>query len=308
MFVSEWCTDPDNITLQKASVIYDDSISEQFDEKRKKMDRFLYLVDNYAIIRDCAEDLKAIQPHSDDRFWKVNKCLLNYVNAVFCYREFISNYDPPLSKISEQYYRFDFGKKWYRFVCELRNHVIHQSIIINSYDRETGEIYINLAELEEKQKEKIKDQGLEKNKGAQYFLSMIQGLAQNPDGGGKDKPLCSMKKIVRLAGQELYDMSNDIFLEAYKKGVKPIMKWMLSLVQHSDDTDRYTFIVNKENRSYAPIEPNFSLEWYFKNMVQRLGKDSIVIHSMRHLFVSNGYSYFYDGSCDIDAFINRWSE
>ena len=36
-----------------------------------------------------SEDLKAIQPHDDDKFWKVNKYLLNYVNVVFCYRVFI---------------------------------------------------------------------------------------------------------------------------------------------------------------------------------------------------------------------------
>lgn len=309
MFVTEYCNDPNNIgILQTGTATYSDSISEEFDEKIRMMDRFLYLVDNYAIIRDCADDLKAIQPHNDERFWTVNKCLLNYVNAVFCYREFINNYDPPLTRIADQYYRFDFGKEWYRFVCELRNHVIHQSIIIRTYDPATGEIYIDLADLLEKQRKKTKDQGLENNKGAQHFLSMIQRLASNPDKGNQNKPLCSMKKIVALADVELSNMSGAIFLHAYKKSVRPIMKWLLTMVQRNDKTAYYTFIVNKEDREYVPIEPNYALEWYFKNMIQRLKKDSVVIHNMRHLFESFGYTYFYDGACDIEAFIQRWSE
>ena len=308
MFVTEYCTDPDNIgKLYSGSKKYDDSISEEYDQKRKTLDRYLYLVDNYTIILDCSRDLRGIAPHSDDGFWRVNKCLLNYVNAVFCYREFIRSYNPPLTRTADQFYSFDNGKEWYRFVCELRNHVIHQSIIINYFDPDTGDIYIDLSDLEAKQKKKMKDKNLENNVGAVYFLNMIQRLSKTPDRMSAGKPLYSMKRIAINADKEIKEMSDSILLEAYKKAVRPIIKWLLLMVQCNEEGMYYTFLVDK-TRKHAPIEPNYSIEWYFKCMLQRLKKENIIIHNMRHLLETNGYKYFYDGGSDISTFIDKWGK
>lgn len=102
MYITKFCDDPDNIiVLDTAVKSFEDSIFKEYGEKLRILDRYMFLVDTYAIIMDCSSDLKAIMPQSEDAFWKVNKYLLNYVNAVYCYHEFVNNYDPPLKIITE---------------------------------------------------------------------------------------------------------------------------------------------------------------------------------------------------------------
>ena len=148
MFVLEYCDDPNKPVLQAGNIKYESDFQQEYIDKLKEIDRFTYLIDMYTIMESCAEDLISIKIEDVNDFWKVNKALLNYVNAVYSYKEFVNSYDPPLREIKEKYY---LHKKWYRFVCDYRNRVIHQSTIIKDYSPGSNEIYIDLDEVIERQ-------------------------------------------------------------------------------------------------------------------------------------------------------------
>ena len=302
MYFTEFCDDPDNIiVLDTADKTFDDSIFKEYVEKQRNLDRYMFLVDAYAIIMDCSSDLKAIKPQSDDPFWKVNKYLLNYVNAVYCYHEFVNNYDPPLKIITDKYYKEEGGNFWYRFVCDYRNRIVHQSVILKDYNPGNGDVFIDLDELIEGQQKIILDisKNAKEKDNARRFNRKITTLANEPHWVRDERRFFSMKEVALLADGEMTEMSNEILYHAFNKSIYPIFQWLLSLVHLEGGNPKYTFIVNKEAINNE-LEPNLSLEWGFKMIVRRLGKNNSVYREMRELFISRGYRHFFSENCDID--------
>ena len=306
MYITEFCDDPDNIIiLETGRNTFDDSIFREYQEKLKALDRYMYLVDAYEITIDCSSDLKGIIPQSQDAFWKVNKCLLNYVNAIYCYHEFVNSYNPPLGTIANKYYYDKNGKFWYRFVCDYRNRVVHQSVILRDFDAGNGDIFIDLDELIEEQNKIISDLRKKPKEisNARRFLQKITTLANTPHRVRDGRRLWSMKVVAKLTDQEITDMSNEILLHAFRKAIQPVFEWLLSLMHSEGGIPKYTFIVNKDVKD-SELEPNYTLEWYFRKIVRSMGKNNNVCREMRELLISRRYTNFYDGNCDIDEFIN----
>lgn len=306
MYITEYCDDPDNIILmERGRNTFDDSIFKEYEEKLKILDRYMLLVDTYAIVIDCSSDLQVIIPQSEDAFWKVNKCLLNYVNAVYCYHEFVNSYDPPLKVITDKYYNEENGKFWYRFVCDYRNRIIHQSVILRDFDPGNGDVFIDLDELIEEQNKIISDTSKKPKEisNARRFLRKIKTLANTPHRVRDERRLWSMKVVAKSTDQEITDMSNEVLLHAFRKAILPVFEWLLFLVHSEDGIPKYTFIINKDFKD-SELEPNHSLEWFIKKVVRSLGKNNNVCQEMRELLISRGYTHFYNGNCDIDEFID----
>lgn len=307
MFITEYCDDPDNIVcLDCGDHNYSDAIFDEYDSKLKILDRYMYLIDTYSIIMDCSCDLQNITPKSEDAFWRVNKYLLNYVNAVYCYREFVNSYDPPLNAITDKYYKDENGRFWYRFVCDYRNRVIHQSVILRDFAPGDGDVFIDLDELINEQNRIIEDKtkSSKEVKNARRFLDKIQRLANAPHRIRENHRFYSMKKVAEYTDHEITDMNNEILLEALRNAVIPVFEWLLSLMYHDGHIYKYTFIVNKEIRG-SELEPNYSLEWYFRKIIRGLGRNNDVVREIWKLLSSKGYEYFYNGQCGIEKFIEH---
>lgn len=98
MYVLEYCNDPENAELKDGHRSFDDSFPSKFEATLNALDRFIYLTDMYRIITSCASDFLQLQGGEETEFWQINKCFLNYLNAVYSYKEFVNSYDPPLKK------------------------------------------------------------------------------------------------------------------------------------------------------------------------------------------------------------------
>ena len=127
MYSVEYCDDSAAGKLFDSSLNYPDSISDEIISRLESLNRFMYLIDMFRVIKSCTDDMQDIPCGEDVEFWTINKYLLSYLNAVYSYREFVCSYIPSLKAIHNEFY---FGKKWYRFVCDYRNRVIHQSTLI----------------------------------------------------------------------------------------------------------------------------------------------------------------------------------
>lgn len=159
MYVLEYCDDPEKGRLFNGERQFDDNFCDEYEEYLIALDRFMYLLDMFQIIKSCAAYLAELPAGEEFPFWQVNKALINYLNAVYSYKEYINSYDPPLKTITDGYY---YNRKWYRFVCDYRNRVIHQSTIIKDRSTKSGDVFINLDEIISIQSEIIQE--LEKKK------------------------------------------------------------------------------------------------------------------------------------------------
>ena len=130
MYCLEYCEDPEHGELHSSGRFFDDSFQADASLRLAELDRFMYLVDMFRIIEDCAKDFLSIEASKNIQFWKINKFLLNYVNAVYSLKEYVNSYVPLLKKVTERYYQ---SEDWYRFICDYRNRIIHQTAIFKDY-------------------------------------------------------------------------------------------------------------------------------------------------------------------------------
>ena len=144
MYILEYCNDPEHADLKDGHRNFDDNFPLEFNNALNALNRFLYLTDMHRIIVSCASDFLNLQGGEEVEFWQINKYFLNYLNAVYSYKEFVNSYDPPLKEITDGYY---YKRRWYRFICDYRNRVIHQSTIIKDRSNETGDVFINIDEI-----------------------------------------------------------------------------------------------------------------------------------------------------------------
>ena len=279
---------------------YDESIQMTIDNILDKLDRFVYLVDNYTIIQDCSRDLRSVRPQDGFDFWKVNKYLLNYLNAVFCYHEFIKYYKPSLKKIADEYWFVENGKFWYRFVCEYRDRVVHQSIIIKNYDYRKDIPYVNLDELIEIQKRVIATENREKYKErAQRFLDQIMMLYNSPHLVKNGKRYYKMTSIAQFADQEIDEMSNKVFKSTYRYDIKPALSKLLELVHFEDGENKLTYIVDKE-KNESILEPTATIEWFYAKMIHSLGTANPVCEDIGSLLEAKGYCRYFEGYTELE--------
>ena len=302
MYEVEYCNNPEQGEIKSANITLDDDFYSEFEQRLKDLDRFIFLVDMHTIIESCAEDLMNISIEDFDMFWKINKCLLNYVNAVYGYKEYVNSYDPPLSVITEKHYK---QKSWYRFLCDFRNYIIHQSIIIKDYRPADADVFINIEQVTEllgaysypKDKQR---------KNAEVFSKWLDTLKAD-SVPIMDNHFLSMKYIVHQVSEELSDMKSEVLQYAFDKGVKPELQWLISLMQKVDGVYQYTFVVNKNNLPDDVWEPNFALEDFVRRMIKYLGADSQSCKELFSMLRGEGYEYFYDGYCGLNEFIEKCS-
>lgn len=322
MYILEYCDDPERGALFDGRCSYDDSFSDKYIEHLKALDRFMYLADMYRITRSCAADLQELQGGDTVEFWMINKALLNYLNAVYSYKEYVNSYDPPLEEITDGYY---YNRKWYRFVCDYRNRVIHQSTIIKDRSTKTGDVFIDLDEIIAVQEEVIAD--LERQKrtspkgqqkyqrqigNAQRFMQEIRSFVPSPTMTTSDgKKFQSMKAIALEADKEIAAMNDEILMYAYSNGVLPALQWFLSHTYKVDGKYKYTFLVNKEllgkpdKEPVSCYEPTYSIESFFAYLLKCLGKDSSVCRAILEWLSNEGYNHSYEMSCSISEFVER---
>lgn len=302
MYDVEYCSNLEKIEIKSAHQKLNNSFCNDFQKRLKDLDRFIFLIDMYIIIESCAEDLKCITIEDFDMFWKINKCLLNYVNAVYAYKEYVNNYDPPLSVITEYYYK---PKKWYKFICDFRNYIIHQSIIIKDYRPLDGDIFINIEEVIDV----LADYSYPKNwqkRNAGDFKTWLEELKVD-SVLIKNSHYLSMKYIVDQVSEELFEMQKDVLQYAFEKGVKKALQWLISLMPKENGIHQYTFVVNKENLPDDVWEPNYALEDFVRRMIKYLDPDNQVLKKLFDMLHEEGYEYFYDGCCNLNKFVEKYS-
>ncbi len=289
MFVLEFCDNPNNPILIPGQVSYSDTFEYEFISQSKALDKFIYLVDMYRIIESCASELVNVSIDETEEFWKINKFLLNYVNSIFSYKEFVNSYDPPLKKITEHYYQ---QKKWYRFVCEYRNRVIHQSTIIKDYCPGSKDIFVDLDDVIEIQ-EGFQFKNDYQRKNSEKFKGILEELKKESKVR-KGKNYLSMKYVVICANEEIREMKDEVLLIAFNKGVKPVLEWLISLIPIVDGNFKYAFIVNKESSPDSVYEPNYVLEDFYRKMFKCLGVENLISKEITNLFKQYKYENFFD--------------
>lgn len=284
---------------------YDENVQKTIDDILSKLNRFVYLIDAYTIVKDSSFNLTSVRAQDNFEFWKVNQCLLNYLNAVFCYHEYINHYKPSLDNIANQYWYIEHGKYWFRFVCEYRDRVVHQSIIIKDYDRRNGILYVNLDELVLAQEHIIETEKRKKYKErAQRFLDLIIKLRNSAYVGKNGQHYYRMSEIVSYADQEIEEMSQKVFIVTYRHEIKITLDQLLNLVHFEDEENKPTYIVDSDNNECI-FEPTAAIEWFYAKILHSLGINNEVCKNVGKLLKLKGFCRFYEDYPEIKELLGR---
>lgn len=284
MFELEYCDNLENIQIKSSGITLDVSVAAKYENACRTLENFIYLIDRFKIIRSCAEDLYSVNTVEKD-YWKVNKALLNYVNAVYSFKELANGFIPPIKPLTEKYYQ---KCKWYRFVCDFRNSVIHDSVISTNYDKE--EAYIIIDRLIDIQKHRKVKKNQEKNKKRQIaYLEHMKKKAKYIDG----KYYYGIKQICKETSTELEEMEKELIIDVYSRSIISELEWLFSILYKNDENYMYTFIVNKEIGPKSVCEPNYLLEDFYIKIKETLGENSEVFCELKKLFHTKGYINFF---------------
>lgn len=284
MFELEYCDNPKEDFIKNSGLKYDDSIALKYEKACNVLDNYIYLIDMFRIIESCANDLLNVEI-SNKEYWKVNKALLNYVNAVYSFKEFTNNFNPSIKAITENFYN---NCKWYRFVCDFRNSVIHDSVISTDYG--INDAYIIIDKLIDIQKHRTVKSYQENNRNRQIqYLENMKADAKYWDG----KYFYGIKKICRYVSSEIKEMKEEVLLYSYNKSVTKKLKWLFNLLYKIDGKIKYVFIVNKEKGPNCIYEPNYTLENFIIKIRDTLGETSEIYILLKKFFDKNEYIEFF---------------
>lgn len=292
--------DSNNENLISSEYEAEDIIEKDLADKVNVLDKYVYLASLFRIFLDCSDDFEAFRVKRKKDFWKSNKYLLNYVNAMYTFKEYLENkYEEgsPVYKIADKYYS---DTKWYTFLCNYRNRIIHQFTVIKDYDKNSGDVYICLDELVEAAEQQMQKTKKGKDK-AQRFIDFVK--AQYIDTATDGKHYFSAKKVMSLANEEILQMSNEIFKSIFDDEIQPCLEWFLTTTLKSETRYFNTYLVQNETRWNFHI--NFFIEDYLINVFYMLGSNFDSVKSWISLYKEIGYDIFYtQGNNSLDTVVN----
>lgn len=292
--------DENNENLISSDYEAEDVIEKDLAEKVGVLDEYVYLASMYRIFLDCADDFEVFRVERKKDFWKSNKYLLNYVNAMYTFKEYIENKyekDTPVRRIANKYYR---NTKWYTFLCNYRNRIIHQSAVIKDYDKNSGDVYICLDELVDAAEQQMQESSKGKDN-AQRFIDFVKAQYADPATDGKH--YIGAKKVMAFADEEIRQMSNEIFKSLFDDEIRPCLEWFLSTTLKGKEKYYNTYLVQNETRRNVQI--NFFIEDYLVNVFYMLGSSFDAVKSWISLLKEKGYDVFYtQGNNALDTVVS----
>jgi len=305
MYSMEYCSNPNNPHLEVARHSFDDSIADTYERKVTVLDNYMFLIDLFQIMESCQKDFYEI-PKGNITFKEINKLFISYINSVYCYKEYISHLKPSAKEIIKDYYE---KQKWYRFICDYRNRVVHQTMLIRDFAPNTGDIYIDLDSVIQMQKDEIKrlERGSNTN-AANYiesnnrFIAELEQIRNNQYVKGTGNSLKSMKDISALVSNEISQMHKEILAFMFEKAVAPAIRWLLSKTYRFDGKYQYTYLVNHQVR--IELEPNYAIEDHLFYILEALGKDHDISKSFLQLLKDEQYTFSYHKMAFLDDVFN----
>lgn len=273
-----------------------DTLKDTINRTVDVLDRFVYLVDIYRIIVDSTDEFMCYKVEQHRHFWKSIKYQLNYVNAVYSFKEYVLNCygkDSTVAQIIKKYYE---QANWYTFICNYRNRVIHQSALIKDYDLNSREIFIDLDELIEITRPKL---GLrKKNETMINLIDFIQSLYPISIQK-KDHHYFQAKLAIYNATIVIKDMANEIFLSLYESELKQCFETLLHQLLKDIHGNYCPTYINNES-----VE-NFYINHCFENtaitIMFTLGKDFDITQKLLAFFRNNRYDYFYTQDTNLNT-------
>lgn len=300
---------------------FSDEEVRDFESNFLILDDFLYLIDMYRIMKENKEAFVSFQPQHGTDFPELNRRLLNYVNAVYSYREYLLSYDPPLGKIVDDYHR---KNGWYRYIIDYRNIVIHQSVLIKAFGNKSGKPIVQIEadidtmrRLIERKEKRLGDpeyqrwtNSIQKDIGtAKDYIKLlsrlpekIQTTVRSDIRNNRTVHCVDMDQIIELAQKEIDSLHHEAIQKLLPQ-IIPTIEWLLSLIYQVDDTYMDTFIVNEEIRDV--FSPNEALEYHFIQFRTRLDPDDIINKFFYRQLKDHHYEYLYSRKISLDEFCSK---
>lgn len=247
MYYGFYCLNPnDTSNPLNSNHTYSDEFPKLYNKILDNLDQFIYLLDTYTIIKDCFNDFSSFETNSNnEKFWKINKLLFNYVNSVYIFKEFANNYshDTELKIIINNYYKKD---KWFRFICDYRNAVIHQFSIIKDIGK-NDEYFLNIDELVKVLNKSSKNRKKDKNK--IEFANKLKTKYYHYYVDSNQTCYLNLTEIIKNVDHEITELYEELVDKAYKKYVKPNIIKLIEYCYKKNNIYFYTFIINQNDKN-----------------------------------------------------------
>lgn len=297
MYEIEYCNSLSKIEPIPTEKSVGESFANEYNRKLDSLDRYRLLIDMGRIVHCCAQDLCSCG--SNMEFWERNKYLFNFLNAVYCYKEYVRSYSSSVTAINEKYFK---EKGWYWIICTFRDYVVHQTIIIRDFKPKTGESLILWERVNKELKESSYSSPKHKKK-AEKFCEVLEkhnSVLVTING----EQYLSINRLVEQFKEEFSEIMEKVNLNAFGEETKPCLKWLVEKMYKKNSQYLYTFYVDKAKGEV--FEPNHSFEDYIRTMLQQITKESDVYRELCRFVEDEGYLLFYDENCSFHNLVHKF--
>ena len=288
-----YCLYPGDEDVTKITDVDEKGVQENIDKAELIIERFAFLSVLYRVVVDTSYDFLNYKVKSHEHFWKCIKYQMNYVNALYGFKEYVKyNYGEKSNEyklIDDHYNRIG----WYTFAMHYRNIIIHRAGMVRDYLPKTGDVFIDLdkiidetkKDIDRKKKQKKKKYNEEHDRN---FIRFVENQFSDCVGNGN---YYSAKKALLNANTEIYEIAKDVFHYIYQHEYLPVMEYLIGIVV-KDPYGEYvpTYVVNQETGK------QFAVHEYLEDMLWNhrftLGSEFGIVQDMLRKFYESKYLYF----------------
>lgn len=275
---------------------YEDSVLDTIKGIKSETNALIYYLVMYRVVKSSVSQHISFSMKSMDDYWESVEKLLNCLNAIYSFKEYIDseycdpnkdNYNENVRKIKEKYYQ---SFQWYTFACNYRNRIIHQAAFAKDFDPETGDTFIDLDEFHE-YLEKLLGPISKKNKNT---LRIIRFVDQQMEYSliKQDGHRClPTKYVVDRAFHEVQSMFDDICMELFSSKINIGLQHYVRMMIKTETGFADTRLMDTDGNTLFLL--NLEFESLIVNICLNTEGDSKINKALYNMLTSLNYKPLY---------------
>lgn len=275
---------------------FDDSALDTIKEIKRETDALIYFLVMYRVVKSSVLQHLSFSMKSMGDYWKSVEKLLNCLNAIYSFKEYIDseycdrnkrNYDENVENIKEKYYK---NYQWYTFACNYRNRIIHQAAFAKDFDPETGDTYIDLDEFRE-YLNNLLGPNSKKNKNTQRIINFVDQQMEHSFIKQDGHRCLPTKDVVKRAFNEVQSMFDDICMELFYSKIKNGLQHYVQMMIKTEKGFADTRILDSAGNDLFIL--NLEFESLIVNICLNTEGDSKINKALYNMLASLNYKPLY---------------
>ncbi len=230
----------------------------------EKLDEFIYITTIFKALNSSKNEITNLKILNDFNFWNVYEKIVTFVSLVSIYKQAIETYYSDIKEVQEIKEHYYTDCKYFRFLCIYRNLIVHQLQFIRDYDKNTGDLYLDIDDIQNAILNRHNE--LPKKKKNSDDIKITNFIKTWSAAKLGKYNVIGLKQLIDESYIEILIMTNAIFNHIFEFKVKELFENLLS--------SNMSFTLDGKNRTTYNIGNH-----YYKLVLNNLEQSQLNIYN-----------------------------